>query len=107
MEENVQQVVKQIFTFDGKKADDFLEWSFKLHASLSLYHKSTFNIVQRSQRPSGLDNDQVTAREAWDDANQTFYIIFFFTTSGPAFSVVRGSRERREKREWETDQRHR
>ena len=90
MEGNVQQVVKQIFTFDGKKANDFLEWSFKLRASLSLYHKFTFNIVQRSQRPSELDNDQVTAREAWDDATQTFYIIFFFTTSGPTFSVVRG-----------------
>ena len=82
-------MVKQVFTFDGKKADDVLEWSFKLRVSLSLYHKSTFNIVQGSQRPSELDDDQVTACEAWDNANRTFYTILFFTTSGPTFSVVR------------------
>ena len=88
MEGNVQHVVKQVSKFDGKNADDFLEWSPKLRVSLSLYSKPIFEIVQGSQRPSGLDNDQVIARESWDDANHSFFSILFFTTSGPAFSVM-------------------
>ena len=43
--------------------------SSKLRVSLSLYSKPIFEIVQGSQRESGLDSDQVTAREGWDDAN--------------------------------------
>ena len=42
MEGNVQHVVKQVSEFDGKDADDFLEWSFKLRVSLSLYSKPIF-----------------------------------------------------------------
>ena len=89
MEGNVQHVVKQVSKFDGKKADDFLEWSSKLRASLSLYSKPIFEIVQGSQRPSGLDNGQVTACEGLDDANHNLFNILYFTTSGPAFSVMR------------------
>ena len=89
MEGNVQHVVKQVSKFDGKNADDFLEWSSKLRVSLSLYSKPIVEIVQESQQPSGLDNDQVTARERWNDANYTLFSILFFTTSDPAFSVVR------------------
>ena len=90
MEGNVQHVMKQASKFDGKNVDNFLEWSSKLRLSLSLYSKPTFEIVQGSQRPSGVDNDQVTAREDWDDANHNLFSILFCTTSGPAFSVVRG-----------------
>ena len=89
MEGNVQHVVKQVSKFDGKNAGDFLEWSPKLRVSLSLYSKPIFEIVQGSQRPSGLDNDQVTAHEGWDDANHNLFSILYFTASGPAFSVVR------------------
>ena len=91
MEGIVQHVVKQVSKFDGKNADDFLEWSFKLRVSLLLYSKLIFEIVQGSQRPSGLDNDQVTAREGWDDANHNEFRTLYFTTSDPAFSVVRRS----------------
>ena len=69
MEGNVQHMVKQVSKFDGKNADDFLEWSSKLRVNLSLYSKPIFEIVQGSQRLSGLDNDQVTAREGLDDEN--------------------------------------
>ena len=89
MEGNVQHVVKQVSKFDGKNADDFLEWSSKLRVSLSLYSKPIFEIVQGSQRPSDLDNDQMTARKSWDDANHDLFGTLFFTTSSPAFSVVR------------------
>ena len=67
MEGNVQYVVKQVSKLDGKNADYFREWYFKLRVSLSLYSKAIFEAVQRSQRPSDLDNDQATAREGWDD----------------------------------------
>ena len=90
MEGDVQHVVKQVSTFDGKNADDFLEWFSKLRVSLSLCNKPIFEIVQGSQRPSDLDNDQATAREGWDDANSDLVGILFFTISSPAFSVVRG-----------------
>ena len=89
MEGNVEHVVKQVSKFDGKNADKFLECSSKLCVSLSLYSKPIFEIVQGSQRPSGLNNDQVTACESWDDANHSLFSILFFTTSGPAFSIVR------------------
>ena len=82
-------MVKQVSKFDGKNADDFLGWSSKHRVSLSLYSKPIFKIVQGAQRPSRLDNDQVTAREGWDDANHNLFSILYFTTSGPAFSVVR------------------
>ena len=82
-------MVKQVSKFDGKNANDFLEWSSKLRVSLSLYSKLILEIVQGSQRPSGLDNDQVTALEGWEDASHNLFGILFFTTSGPDFSVVR------------------
>ena len=89
MEGNVKYVMKQVSKFDGKNADYFREWYFKLRVSLSLYSKPIFEVVQRLQRPSDLDNDQATAREGWDDANHNLFSILYFTTSGPAFSVVR------------------
>ena len=89
MEGNVQHVVKQVSKFGSKNADDFLEWFSKLRVSLSLYSKPIFKIVQELQRPSDLDNDQVTARESWDDANHNLVSILFVTTSSSAFSVVR------------------
>ena len=88
MEGNVQHVVKQVSKLDDKNADYFLEWSSKLRVSLSFYSKLIFEIVQGSQRPSGLDNNEVTTREGWDDANQNLFSIIYFTTSGPAFPVV-------------------
>ena len=94
MESNVQHVVKQVSKFDGKNADDVLKWPFKLRVSLSLYSKPIFEIVQGSQRPSDLDNDQVTAREGWDDANHNLFSILYFTASGSAFSVVRRFEEK-------------
>ena len=99
MEGNVQHVVKQVSKFDGKKANDFLEWSSKLRISLSLYRKPIFEIVQGLQRPSDLDNNQATSREGWDGANHNLFSIIFLTTSGPAFSVVRRL-ERKTREAW-------
>ena len=60
---NFQHVVQQVSKFDDKNANDFLEWSSKLHVSLSLYSKPIFGTVLGSQRPSELDYDQATVRE--------------------------------------------
>ena len=89
MEGNVQHVVKLVSKFDGKYADDFLEWSSKRRASLLLYSKLIVEILQVSDRPSELDNEQATAREGWGDANHNLYSILYFTSSGPAFWVLR------------------
>ena len=67
----------------------FLEWPSKLRVNPSLYSKPIFEIVPGLQRSSGLDNDQATTREGWDGANHSLFSIFYFTTSGPAFSVAR------------------
>ena len=99
MEGNVQSVVKQFSKFDGKNADDFLEWSSKLRVSLSLCSKPIFEIVQGSQRPSDLDNDQVTTRESWDDANNNLFSILFITTSGPASLSCEGLKGKHERTE--------
>ena len=65
MKGNVQHVVKQVSKLDGSDTDDFLEWSSKSRVSFSLYNKLTFKIVQGSQWPSRLDNDQATARDVF------------------------------------------
>ena len=44
--EQLHVVLKQISKFNGKKVDEFLEWSSKLRANLSIYNKAIFNIIQ-------------------------------------------------------------
>ena len=85
---NNLHVVKQISKFDGKKADDFLERSSKLRASLSIYNRGIFNILQGQERPSEAEDSQATARAAWDAVNQDLFGILLFLTGGSA-SVVR------------------
>ena len=61
----------------------------RVRASLSVYNKTTFNVLQRQERPSEFDADQEITRATWDAANQDLYSVLFFTTAGSAFSVVR------------------
>ena len=82
-------IVKQLTKFDCRRADEFLERDSKLRANLSVYNKTTFNVLQRQERPSEFDADQETTRATWDAANQDPYSVIFFTTAGSAFSVVR------------------
>ena len=86
---NFNVIVNKITKFDGRRADEFLEWGSKLRASLSVYNKTTFNVLQGQERPSEFDADQETTRATWDAANQYLYSMLFFTTTGSAFSVVR------------------
>ena len=86
---NLHVVLTQILKFDGKKADDFLSWSSKLRASLSIYTRAILNILQGQKRPSEIYDSQATARAACDAANQDVLSILFFSTGGSAFFVVR------------------
>ena len=86
---NFHMTVKQITEFDGRRADDFLEWDFKLCASLSVYNKTISNVLQGQKRPSELDADQETMRATWDAANQDLYSMLFSTPTGSAFFMVR------------------
>ena len=81
-------VLKQMTKFDGKKADDFLEWSSKLRACLSIYNRAIFNILQGKERPSDTDNSQAAARAACNAANQDLFSILLFSMGGSAFFVV-------------------
>ena len=86
---NLHAVLKQILYFDGRKADDFLEWSSKLRASLSIYNRAIFNILQGQERPSETNDSQATARAAGDAVNHDLFSILLFSTGGSAFFVVR------------------
>ena len=82
-------VLKQISIFDGIKPDDFLRWSSKLRASLSIYSRTIFVILPGQERPSETDDSQATARAAWDASFQGLFSILFFSTGGSAFFAVR------------------
>ena len=86
VEKRLTRGKKQVSKYDGKNADDLMEWSSKLRASLWLYSKLIFEIVQGSQRPSDLDDDQAAAREVWDDTNNNLYSILYFTTAQHSLS---------------------
>ena len=86
---NLHVVLKQTSKFDGNKTDDFLEWSSKLCASLSIYNRAIFTIMQGQERPSETDDTQATACAAWDVANQDRFSILLRSTDGSNFFVVR------------------
>ena len=98
-------IVKQITKFDGKRADEFLEWDSMLCASLSVYNKTIFNVLQWKERPSELDANQETTRATWDAANQDLYSVLFSTTAGSLFSMFGGFRAKHRLREQETNNR--
>ena len=43
---NFDMIMKQIAKFDGRRADEILEWNSKFHASFSVYKKTTPNVLQ-------------------------------------------------------------
>ena len=104
---NLQQVVRQVSEFNGKKADNFLEWSSKLRVSLSLYHKSIFNIVQGLQRSSELENDKKRPLVTLWIRNITLCTVSFTSLHSTQLSLsCKGLRKRRERREQGTNKTH-
>ena len=55
---------KQTSRFDGKNPDDFFEWSSKLRASLSIYNKAIFDILQGQNQSSETNDSQATGLAA-------------------------------------------
>ena len=49
---NFQLIVKDIHTFDGKNAVDFIEWYEKIRISLNIYDKAAFRILKEEAVPS-------------------------------------------------------
>ena len=43
---NFQVIVKNVRTFDGKNAADFIEWYEKIRISLNIYDKAVFRVLQ-------------------------------------------------------------
>ena len=49
---NYQVIVKNVHTFDGKNAVDFIEWYEEIRISLNIYDEATFRVLQGAPVPS-------------------------------------------------------
>ena len=74
---NFHVIVEQRTKFDGKRANEVLEWDSKLCASLSVYNKTILSVVQGQERQSEFDADQGTTRATLDAANLDLYSVLF------------------------------
>ena len=84
---NLHVVLKQISKFDGNKADDFLEWSSKLRASLSIYNRAIFNIMQRQA-----DDGEATSRAAGMPPTRIYSAYCSFRRAAQPYSSYGDSR---------------
>ena len=78
---NFDVVEKKTAKFGGRKADERLGSDSKFCASLRVYIKTIFNVLQRQGRPSEFDAVQETTRATWDAASHDLYSVLFFTAS--------------------------
>ena len=79
---NFQVIMKNVHTFDGKNAADFIEWYEKIRITLDIYDKAAFRVLQRDPVPSA-------ATETRNTVNEDLHNVLFFTTKDTACSVVR------------------
>ena len=86
---NFQVMVKNVHTFDGKNAADFVEWYETIRISLNIYDKAAFRVLQGAPVPSAATDTDGSKLAAWNTANEDLYNVLFFTTKGAACSVVR------------------
>ena len=86
---NFQVIVKNVHTFDGKNAADFIEWYEKILISLNIYNKAAFRILQGAPVPSAATYIDGSKLAAWNTVNKDLYNVLFFTTKGAACSVAR------------------
>ena len=60
---NFQVIVKNIHTFDGKNAADFIEWYERIGISLNIYDKAAFRVLKGAPVPSAAtDTDGSSSR---------------------------------------------
>ena len=86
---NLFVVLKQTSKLDEKKADGFRKGSSENRASLSMYSKAIFNILEGHKRPAAIDDGQATARAACDADNHDLFSVVLFSVGDSAFLVVR------------------
>ena len=86
---NFQVIMKNVHTFDGKNAADFIEWYKKIRINLNIYDSAAFRVLQRAPVPSAATDTDGSKLAAWDTANEDLYNALFFTTKGAACSFVR------------------
>ena len=86
---NFQVIVKNIHTFDGKNAADFIEWYEKIRISLNVYDKAAFRVLKGAPLPFAATDTDGSKLAAWNTANEDLYNVLFFTTEGAACSAVR------------------
>ena len=86
---NIQVIVKNVHTFDGKNAANFTEWYEKIRISLNIYDKAAFRVLQRAPVSSTATDTDGSKLAAWNTANEDLYNVPFFTTKSAAFSVIR------------------
>ena len=85
---NFQMIVKNVHTFDGKNAADFVEWHENIRISLDIYDKVAFRVLQGASVTSAATDTDGSKLAAWNTANEDLYNLLFFT-KGAACSVVR------------------
>ena len=81
---NFQVIEKDIHTFDGKNAVDFIEWYDKFRISLNIYDKAAFRVLKEEPVPSAATDTDGSKLAAWNTANEDLYNVLFFTTKGAA-----------------------
>ena len=85
---NFQVIVKNVHTFDGKNATDFIEWYEKIRISLNIYDKAAFPVLQGAPVPSVATDIDGSKLAVLNTANEDLYNVLLFTTKGAACSVV-------------------
>ena len=98
MEGNVQHVVKQVSNLTARMRTIF--WNGLL-SSASVFRSTEVNLPNRTEVAEAirLGYDQATARKGWDGAYNNLYSTLSFTTSDPAFSVMRRLKGKHERTE--------
>ena len=86
---NFQVIVKNVRTFDGKNAADFIEWYEKICISPDIYDKAALRVLQGALVPSAATDTDGSKLVPWNTANKDLYNVLFFTTKGATCSVVR------------------
>ena len=86
---NFQVIVKNVHTFDGKNAADFIEWYEKIRISLNIYDKAAVRPLQGAPVPSAATDTDGSKLATWNTANKDLYNVPFLTTKGAVCSIVR------------------
>ena len=86
---NFQVIGKNVHTFDGKNAADFIECYEKIRISLNINDKAAFRVLQGAPVSSAATATDGSRLAAWNTANENLYNVLFFTTKDAACSVVR------------------